>query len=72
MNCELKSDIMMKMKLERIQKDGMGYTFNNEEFDYVFANNEQQQITTLRHYVLEDGRWRRDRHRPILIDMLLK
>lgn len=42
MQSEVKSDLITLYKLERIQKDGLGYTFNKDEFDYVFANKEDQ------------------------------
>ncbi|CAL6026392.1 Endonuclease/exonuclease/phosphatase_superfamily [Hexamita inflata] len=69
-NTELKSDLITTLKLERIAKDGTGYTFNNEEFDYMFTNGENECMTVLRHYA--DGKKDKDTHRWIVLDAMLK
>lgn len=72
MQSEVKSDLITLYKLERIQKDGLGYTFNKDEFDYVFANKEDQQMTVLRHYVLNDKMWGDGRHKAVVLDAMMK
>ena len=41
----------MRIKLVRVLKDGERSTYNNEEFDYLFLN-EEDSIIVLRHFVV--------------------